>query len=317
MSKEYCLTVSDDLNKRRLDYSASELLKRTDPENESLFTRSYIQRLIEEGNVTLNSVRTDKSVSVKTNDTISVIVPDPEDPDAKPEKIDLDIVYEDDDLIVVNKPKGMVVHPAAGNPSGTLVNALLYHCAGNLSGINGTTRPGIVHRIDKDTSGLLVVAKNDKAHQILSDQISSHSVTRVYYAVVYGRMPQEKGIIDAPIGRSSKDRKKFAVTERNSKNAVTEYEVIETIGNFSFIKLKLHTGRTHQIRVHMASIGHPLAGDTVYGPQKAIKELNGQCLHAGCLGFLHPATGEYMEFNSDLPEYFTSFLEKLRRKENA
>ena len=317
MNKEYYLIVTDDLNKKRLDYSASELMKRTEPDKEALYTRSYIQKLIDEKAVTLNHAQVEKKSPVKTGDIISISVPDPVDPDAQPENIPLEIVYEDDDLIVVNKPKGMVVHPAAGNHSGTLVNALLYHCAGNLSGINGTSRPGIVHRIDKDTSGLLVIAKNDNAHIKLSEQISAHTVTRVYYAVVYGRLPADNGIIDAPIGRSSKDRKKFAVTERNSKNAVTEYEVIETIGNFSFIKLRLHTGRTHQIRVHMASIGHPLAGDTVYGPNKPIKELNGQCLHAGCLGFIHPVTGEYLEFTSDLPEYFTSFLENLRRKENA
>ena len=216
---------------------------------------------------------------------------------------------------IINKPKGMVVHPAAGNPSGTLVNALLWHCSGNLSGINGVNRPGIVHRIDKDTSGLLVVAKNDKAHLCLSEQIASHTVTREYFAVVYGIMPCTKGTIDAPIGRSEKDRKKFAVTEKNSKNAITDYEVLETIGNYSFLKLRLHTGRTHQIRVHMSSIGHPLAGDAVYGPRNVIKELNGQCLHAGTLGFIHPRTGEYMEFHAELPEYFTAFLAKLRRTE--
>ena len=207
----------------------------------------------------------------------------------------------------------MVVHPAAGNPSGTLVNALLWHCSGNLSGINGVNRPGIVHRIDKDTSGLLVVAKNDKAHLCLSEQIASHTVTREYFAVVYGIMPDTKGTIDAPIGRSEKDRKKFTVTEKNSKNAITDYEVLETIGNYSFLKLRLHTGRTHQIRVHMASIGHPLAGDAVYGPRNVFKELNGQCLHAGTLGFIHPTTGEYMEFHSELPGYFSAFLAKLRR----
>ena len=244
-----------------------------------------------------------------------IILPDPVDPAAKPEEIELEILYEDEDVIVVNKPKGMVVHPAAGNPSGTLVNALLWHCSGNLSGINGVNRPGIVHRIDKDTSGLLVVAKNDKAHLCLSEQIASHTVTREYFAVVYGIMPDTKGTIDAPIGRCEKDRKKFAVTEKNSKNAITDYEVLETIGNYSFLKLRLHTGRTHQIRVHMSSIGHPLAGDAVYGPRNVIKELNGQCLHAGTLGFIHPRTGEYMEFHAELPEYFTAFLAKLRRTE--
>lgn len=317
MSKEYYFTVTAEQNKKRLDVVLSEFLRNEDPDNSALYTRSYIQRLIENNEVFLNSSSSGKSIIVKTNDVINVTIPDPEDTVAKPENIELDIVYEDDDVIVVNKPKGMVVHPAAGNPSGTLVNALLWHCEGKLSGINGTIRPGIVHRIDKDTSGLLVVAKNDNAHLKLSEQISAHTVNRIYYAVVYGRMPDETGVIDAPIGRSTKDRKKFAVTEKNSRSAVTEYKVLETIGNYSFLELRLHTGRTHQIRVHMSSIGHPLAGDTVYGPQKTIKELNGQCLHAGCLGFIHPVTGEYMEFHADLPDYFTSFLEKLRRKENA
>ena len=254
-------------------------------------------------------------MQIKQNDIIHIILPDTIDPVEKPEEIELEIIYEDEDVLVVNKPKGMVVHPAAGNPSGTLVNALLWHCSGNLSGINGVNRPGIVHRIDKDTSGLLVVAKNDKAHLSLSEQISSHTVTREYFAIVYGIMPDTKGTVDAPIGRSVKDRKKFTVTEKNSKNAVTDYEVLETIGNYSFLKLKLHTGRTHQIRVHMSSIGHPLAGDAVYGPRNVIKELNGQCLHAGTLGFIHPRTGEYMEFHAELPEYFTAFLAKLRRTE--
>ncbi len=315
MSREFEFAVPEQLNNRRVDLVTSFLLKEMDPENEALYTRSFIQKVIEDGGVSVNSKISTKSMLVKQNDSIRIILPDPVDPAAKPEEIELEILYEDEGVIVVNKPKGMVVHPAAGNPSGTLVNALLWHCSGNLSGINGVNRPGIVHRIDKDTSGLLVVAKNDKAHLCLSEQIASHTVTREYFAVVYGIMPDTKGTIDAPIGRSEKDRKKFAVTEKNSKNAITDYEVLETIGNYSFLKLRLHTGRTHQIRVHMSSIGHPLAGDAVYGPRNVIKELNGQCLHAGTLGFIHPRTGEYMEFHAELPEYFTAFLAKLRRTE--
>lgn len=315
MSREFDFTVPEKLNNKRLDLVASSLLKEQDPDNEALYTRSFVQRIIEEDGITVNFKTSAKSMLIKQNDIIHIILPDPIDPVAKPEEIELEIIYEDEDVLVVNKPKGMVVHPAAGNPSGTLVNALLWHCSGNLSGINGVNRPGIVHRIDKDTSGLLVVAKNDKAHLSLSEQISSHTVTREYFAIVYGIMPESKGTVDAPIGRSVKDRKKFTVTEKNSKNAVTDYEVLETIGNYSFLKLKLHTGRTHQIRVHMSSIGHPLAGDAVYGPRNVIKELNGQCLHAGTLGFIHPRTGEYMEFHAELPEYFTDFLAKLRRTE--
>ncbi|MDO5123448.1 MAG: RluA family pseudouridine synthase, partial [Eubacteriales bacterium] len=228
--------------------------------------------------------------------------------------IPLDIVYEDDDIIVVNKPKGMVVHPAAGNPDGTLVNALLYHCKGKLSGINGVLRPGIVHRIDKNTSGLLVVAKSDAAHASLSEQIKKHSISREYRAVVYGHLKEEIGEVNAPIGRHSTDRKKMCVTQKNSKNAITHYEVLEEFRDFSYIKCILETGRTHQIRVHMAYLGHPLAGDDVYGPKKVITELEGQCLHAMKLGFVHPTTQEYMEFSSELPDGFEKFLSKLRSK---
>ena len=220
-------------------------------------------------------------------------------------------MYEDNDLLVVNKPRGMVVHPAPGNYSGTLVNALLWHCKGNLSGINGVIRPGIVHRIDKDTSGLLLVAKNDAAHVSLSKQISIHSLDREYKAVVHGRLKELSGPVDAPIGRNPNDRKKMCVTERNSKNAVTHYNVIEEYRDFSFVALKLETGRTHQIRVHMAYIGHPVAGDPVYGPKKGVVSLNGQCLHAGLLGFDHPSTGEHIRVEAPLPEYFTDFLGRV------
>ena len=223
-------------------------------------------------------------------------------------------MYEDEHLLVVNKPKGMVVHPAPGNPDGTLVNALLYHCAGGLSGIGGAIRPGIVHRIDKDTSGLLVVAKDDATHQGLSGQMAVHDIHRVYHAVVYGNLKEDCGTVDAPIGRDPKDRKKMTVTLTNSKPARTHWRVLERFGNFTYIACQLETGRTHQIRVHMASIGHPLAGDPVYGPRNVIRFLNGQCLHAKELGFVHPITGEALRFDSELPPYFQGYLTRLRKE---
>ena len=279
-------------------------------------TRSRIQQLIVDGRVQLNDGPAPKSARLKEGDVVSCDFPAPQQLEVKAEPIPLEIFYEDKDLLVVNKPKGMVVHPAPGNSAGTLVNALLYHCKGSLSGIGGVLRPGIVHRIDKDTSGLLVVAKNDAAHQALSAQLATHSMTRVYQAVVYGGFAQEEGQIDAPIGRSEKDRKKMAVTNKNAKNAVTGYRVVARYRGFTHLELRLKTGRTHQIRVHMASIGHPVAGDPVYGPRAVIRELGGQCLHAGTLGFVHPATGEYLEFNAPLPAYFTNFLHKLQKEES-
>ena len=279
-------------------------------------TRSRIQQLIVDGRVQLNDGPAPKSARLKEGDVVSCDFPAPQQLEVKAEPIPLEIFYEDKDLLVVNKPKGMVVHPAPGNSEGTLVNALLYHCKGSLSGIGGVLRPGIVHRIDKDTSGLLVVAKNDAAHQALSAQLATHSMTRVYQAVVYGGFAQEEGQIDAPIGRSEKDRKKMAVTNKNAKNAVTGYRVVARYRGFTHLELRLKTGRTHQIRVHMASIGHPVAGDPVYGPRAVIRELGGQCLHAGTLGFVHPATGEYLEFNAPLPAYFTNFLHKLQKEES-
>ena len=279
-------------------------------------TRSRIQQLIVDGRVQLNDGPAPKSARLKEGDVVSCDFPAPQQLEVKAETIPLEIFYEDKDLLVVNKPKGMVVHPAPGNSEGTLVNALLYHCKGSLSGIGGVLRPGIVHRIDKDTSGLLVVAKNDAAHQALSAQLATHSMTRVYQAVVYGGLAQEEGQIDAPIGRSEKDRKKMAVTNKNAKNAVTGYRVVARYRGFTHLELRLKTGRTHQIRVHMASIGHPVAGDPVYGPRAVIRELGGQCLHAGTLGFVHPATGEYLEFNAPLPAYFTNFLHKLQKEES-
>ena len=274
-------------------------------------TRSRAAGLIAGGNVLINGSTAAKNAKVKEGDRVEITMPDPEVYDITPENIPLDIVFEDSDLLVVNKPKGMVVHPAAGNYSGTLVNALMYHCGDSLSGINGIMRPGIVHRIDKNTSGLLMVAKNDFAHNKLAEQIKEHSFTREYEAVVYGSLKNDGGIIDAPIGRHPIKRKQMAVVFENSKNAVTHYEVIKRLDGFTHIKLRLETGRTHQIRVHMAYIGHPVAGDEVYGPKKVIKELGGQCLHAKKIGFIHPRTGKYTEFDSPLPDYFVNFLKRL------
>ncbi|MGN0476522.1 MAG: RluA family pseudouridine synthase [Ruminococcus sp.] len=279
--------------------------------NISDISRSAIANLIEKESLRVNGVLQNKKYKVKSGDNIVFVIPDPVEYSVEAENIPIDIVYEDDDLLVVNKPKGMVVHPAPGNYSGTLVNALLYHCKDSLSGINGVLRPGIVHRIDKNTSGLLIVAKNDFAHNALAEQIKEHSFKREYQAVVYGNIT-ENGTVDAPIGRSKKDRKKMCVTYENSKNAVTHYEVIENFGNFTHIRCILETGRTHQIRVHMASIGHPVAGDDVYGPKKVITKLKGQCLHAKVIGFVHPRSGEYLEFNSELPEYFNKFLIEMQ-----
>ena len=277
-------------------------------------SRSALQGLVTEGHVLCNGRAPAKSLKLKAGDIILLEIPDAKPIEAVPQEIPLDIVYEDAHLLVVNKPKGMVVHPAPGNPDGTMVNALLWHCAGRLSGIGGAIRPGIVHRIDKDTSGLLVVAKTDAAHQALTEQMSVHSIHRVYHAVVYGNLKEDTGFVEAPIGRDPKDRKKMAVTQQNSKYAYTGWQVLERFGNFTYIACKLKTGRTHQIRVHMASIGHPLAGDAVYGPKNCIRSLNGQCLHAKELGFVHPATGEWMQFDSSLPDWFQDYLSRLRKE---
>lgn len=277
------------------------------------FSRSFVQNLFTDGLVFCNSKKVSKSFRPKSGDIISFSVPEPKDLFLEPQNIPLDIVYEDNDLLVVNKPRGMVVHPAPGNYDSTLVNALLWHCKDNLSGINGVVRPGIVHRIDKDTSGLLLVAKNDVAHISLSSQISEHSLDREYRAVIHGHLKEQEGTVDAPIGRSPNDRKKMCVINRNSKNAVTHYRVIEEFKDFSFVALKLETGRTHQIRVHMSYLGHPVAGDYVYGPKNGVTYLNGQCLHAGIIGFTHPVSGERIRLESSLPDYFTDFLGRIKK----
>lgn len=274
-------------------------------------TRTSLQKLIDNQAVLVNGQESSKNYKLKAQDCVTVEIPEPVELDVCPQNIPLEIVYEDDALLVVNKPKGMVVHPAPGNPDGTLVNALLYHCGDSLSGINGVIRPGIVHRIDKNTSGLLMIAKNDAAHQSLAAQIKEHSFLREYEAVVYGRVQEDSGTVCAPIGRSKADRKKMCVTAQNSKEAVTHFTVLRRYRRFTHIRCRLETGRTHQIRVHMAYLGHPVAGDEVYGPKKVITQLDGQCLHAKVLGFVHPVTGQWMQFDSDLPDYFIRFLASL------
>ncbi|WP_195200067.1 RluA family pseudouridine synthase [Faecalispora jeddahensis] len=299
------LVIGAEHQDARADLAVSELLEGQ--------TRSGVQKLMLAGAVLCGGRPLSKNDRVAEGQMIEVLLPDPAPMEqAEPENIPLDIVYEDDDLLVVNKPKGMVVHPAPGNRDKTLVNALLYHCGDSLSGINGVIRPGIVHRIDKDTSGLLIVAKNDFAHQSLAAQIKEHSFTREYEAVVYGHLREQSGTVDAPIGRHPTDRKKMTVTQKNSRRAVTHYQVLEELPGFSYVRLRLETGRTHQIRVHMAYLGHPVAGDPVYGPKKVIPSLNGQCLHARVIGFRHPRDGRYIELTSPLPPYFTDFLARLR-----
>jgi 23S rRNA pseudouridine1911/1915/1917 synthase len=276
-------------------------------------TRSSAENLIAKGCVSMKGKKLSKSYRCEEGDCIELILPEPVQLDVLPEKIPLHIVYEDSDLLVVNKPKGMVVHPAPGNYSGTLVNALLAYCGDSLSGINGVIRPGIVHRIDKDTSGLLIVAKNDFAHQSLAAQIKAHSFTRIYEAVVYGSLKEDEGMVDAPIGRHPLNRKMMAVTQKNARSAITHYRVIGRYNGFTHVQCKLETGRTHQIRVHMAYLGHPVAGDAVYGPKKPVQSLNGQCLHAKVIGFIHPRDGRYIELQSELPAYFMDFLSKLKQ----
>lgn len=277
-------------------------------------SRSYIQKLIKENRVTINdNVQSKSKTAVQEGDIVKVSLPDPKELEIKPQDIPLDILYEDNDVLVVNKPKGMVVHPAPGHYEDTLVNAVLYHCRDNLSGINGVLRPGIVHRIDKDTTGALIVCKNDKSHQKIADQLRAHTITRSYRAIVYNNFSEEEGTIQAPIGRHPTNRKKRMVTEKNSKEAITHYKVLDHLNHkFNYIECRLETGRTHQIRVHMSHIGHPLLGDEVYGPVNSkFKNLQGQTLHAATIGFIHPTTEEYMEFSAPLPDYFEKLLKTL------
>ena len=301
MSEKIILSVTPEFSGIRIDKYISD--------NTEL-TRSAVQGLINE-NILVDGKNVNKNYKLKGMEKIVIDVPQPRSMDAVPENIPLDIVYEDNDLLVVNKPKGMVVHPAHGNYNGTLVNALLYHCGESLSGINGIIRPGIVHRIDKNTSGLLIVAKNDRSHIHLAQQIKEHSFTREYQAVASGYFKDVSGTVDAPIGRHKTDRKKMCVTHENSRSAVTHYEVIKQYGGYAHLRLRLETGRTHQIRVHLSYIGHPVLGDDVYG--KPYKGIDGQCLHAGKIGFIHPTTGEYMEFTSPLPDYFTDIIRRLEK----
>ncbi len=304
VNEEKILKISPEYAGQRLDRVLDRLLEE--------YTRSHLQKLIEEGCVFIDGRGVKASYKVKAGEEISLTLPDLKEPDILAEEIPLSIVYEDEDMLVVEKPQGMVVHPATGNYTGTLVNALLAHCGDSLSGINGEKRPGILHRIDKDTSGLLLVAKNDMAHQSLAMQIKEHSLTRAYQALVHGGFREDSGRINLPIGRHHTDRKKMAVTYRNSKEAVTNFTVLERFGAYTLVECRLETGRTHQIRVHMSHQGHPVVGDPVYGVKKENFSLNGQLLHAWKVGFVHPRTGDYLEFESALPEYFEKILKRLR-----
>ena len=302
--KEF-FTVENQDGERIDRYLSEELADRS---------RSYIQKLIKENHVTVNQKPVKANYRLSLYESIKVTIPELKEPEIEAEDIPLDILYEDQDVIVVNKPKQMVVHPAPGHYSGTLVNALMYHCKDQLSGINGNLRPGIVHRIDMDTTGSLVVCKNDLAHQALSEQLKEHSMHREYEAIVHGNIKEEEGVVNAPIGRHPTDRKKMSVHAKNSRNAVTHYQVLERFGDFTYIRCRLETGRTHQIRVHMSSIGHPLLGDQVYGPKKCpFPKLQGQTLHAKTLGFVHPRTAEYVETEAPLPEYFQKLISQLRK----
>lgn len=305
--RELAFTLGAEWEGERLDKALPELTG-------GALSRSAAQSLCEDGGVAVNGSPAGKKLLLRAGDRVTVTLGDPVALEVLPEEIPLDIVYEDDWLLVVNKPKGMVVHPAPGNYTGTLVNALLYHCKGSLSGINGVIRPGIVHRIDKDTSGLLIVAKNDEAHRGLAEQIRLHSFTREYEAVVHGRFREPAFTVDAPIGRSPADRKKMCVTQKNAKPAVTHVQVLAEYPGFSHIRCRLETGRTHQIRVHCAYLGHPVLGDVIYGPKKPAIDTAGQCLHARTIGFVHPGTGEELSFTSPLPGYFTAVLEALQKR---
>lgn len=301
--KQYNFIVTDEMEGERIDKFLTGLM-------DSL-SRSYIQKLLTEGNITVNSINIKANYKVKTDDNINLYLPPAITPDIEPEDIPLSVLYEDDDVIVVNKPKGMVVHPAAGHYSHTLVNALLFHCHGNLSGINGVLRPGIVHRIDKDTTGSVIACKNDSAHASIAEQLKEHSIVRRYHAIVCGRLKEEQGTIHTLIGRHQSDRKKMAVVQSGGKDAITHYKVLQRFEKYTYVECVLETGRTHQIRVHMAHIGHPLLGDEVYGTAKSPFHLEGQTLHAKILGFHHPATDKYIETDAPLPEYFQKLLNNI------
>lgn len=301
---EFSFTVTEDLGDERIDKCISALI--------TGLSRSFVQKMIREGQVLVDGAPVKSSYRVQTDDEVRFTLPESAEPDIAAENIPLDILYEDSDVIVVNKPKGMVVHPAAGHYSGTLVNALMYHCGAELSGINGVLRPGIVHRIDRDTTGSLIACKNDRAHRAIAAQLREHSVNRVYQAVCYGVLQEDEGTIDKPIGRHPTDRKRMAVVERGGKRAVTHYRVLKRFEKYTYLECRLETGRTHQIRVHMASIGHPLLGDEVYAQGRSCPfRLEGQTLHAGTLGFVHPTTGKYIEVQAPLPEYFRHLLDIL------
>lgn len=301
--EEFCFEITEELEDERIDKCLSMLI-------DSL-SRSFIQKLIKEEAVKVNGSPVKGSYRVKAEDEVAFELPESVEPDIEPEDIPLEVLYEDRDVIVVNKPKGMVVHPAAGHYSGTLVNALMFHCGSELSGINGVMRPGIVHRIDMDTTGSIIACKNDMAHNSIAEQLKEHSIKRRYHAICYGCLKEDEGVVDKPIGRHPTDRKRMAVNERNGKRAVTHYRVLQRFENYTYIECELETGRTHQIRVHMASIGHPLLGDEVYANRKCPFYLQGQTLHAKTLGFRHPSTGEYVEVDAPLPEYFVHLLEIL------
>ena len=300
---KFLFQITEEMEDERIDKCVSALI-------DSL-SRSFIQKMIKEERVLVNARPVKGSYRVKDGDEVAFELPASVEPDIEPENIPLDILYEDKDVIVVNKPKGMVVHPAAGHYSGTLVNALMYHCGEELSGINGVMRPGIVHRIDRDTTGSIIVCKNDKAHNCIAEQLKKHSIHRRYHAICYGVLKEDEGVIDKPIGRHPTERKKMAVNDKNGKRAVTHYRVLQRFDGYTYIECMLETGRTHQIRVHLASVGHPLVGDEVYSNRKCPFKLQGQTLHAKTLGFIHPSTKEYMEIDAPLPEYFTHLLQIL------
>ena len=301
--EKHCFTADIEHEDQRIDRYLTEML----PEQ----SRSFFHKLIRDDFVMVNHIIVKVNYRLKTGDVIEIDIPDAVPTEIVPENIPLDILYEDDDLLIVNKPKGMVVHPAVGHSTGTLVNAIMYHCQGNLSGINGEIRPGIVHRIDKDTTGSLIICKNDEAHRNIAEQIKEHSVTRRYVGVVAGTFSEESGTVEGAIGRHPNDRKRMTINEKNGKPAVTHYRVLQTLKGASFMEFELETGRTHQIRVHMASISHPLLGDTVYGNSKNPYKLQGQALHARTIGFIHPTTGEYIEVSAPIPEYMTELVRKL------